>query len=91
MNYLEQVVKLLQGDLPDCPVELLRIYAVLALAIGERTTNEHVHAAWSAWKTATRPDHPSLIPYGQLSVDKRVVDTSYRNAIRRVSRQLVRL
>lgn len=65
-NYVNRIVGRLSGLLDDCDVDLLRVYALLALVKGEQVTEEDVHDAWSVWRTATRPAHPSLVPFDQL-------------------------
>lgn len=62
--------------------QLFRIYAVLALAKGERVTAEDVHNAWVAWMSGVQPDHPSLEPYAELPVDVQAADEPYVAAIR---------
>ena len=64
---------------------LLRIYAVLCLAKGARTTSKDVHDAWSAWRVETDPDHRSLVPFKELSAEIQAYDDMYRDAIRKVA------
>jgi hypothetical protein len=61
---------------------LFRIYAVLALAKGDRVTAEDVHNAWVAWMTASDADHPSIKPFSELSADARRQDEPFAEAIR---------
>ncbi len=81
MNYFDVVVSRLAGRLGDCPVELLRYYALLVLVRGPACTLEDVHDAWSAWRTVTRPDHPSLVPFGELTTEVQELDRKYQHAI----------
>lgn len=81
MNYVDRVTRDLASALDDCPPELLRLYTLLALVKGAETTLEDVHDAWSVWRADTRPDHPSLIPFGDLSPEVQALDGKYRDAI----------
>jgi hypothetical protein len=65
---------------------LFRVYAVLALAKGERVGLEDVHDAWAAWMTAHNPRHPSLTPVSELPAETRRSDQPYLDAIRAVAR-----
>lgn len=95
MNYMDEIALAIyhrvegMGPAPDIPdpddMALYRIYAVLALATGTATTNEHVHDAWSAWTAGLRPGHFSLVPFDQLAPDVQELDTPYRDAIRAVA------
>ncbi len=81
MNYIARITGKLAELLPDCPPDLLRFYAVLVLVLGTGTGWDDVHDAWSAWRDITRPDHPSLIPYGLLSGEVKALDSPYAKAI----------
>jgi hypothetical protein len=75
-----------QDALPDGPVEeLLRSYAVLALALGTTITAEDVHDAWVAWMLARDPDHPSLVPFAELDAETAKQDRPFVSAIRSVA------
>jgi hypothetical protein len=75
-----------QDALPDGPVdELLRSYAVLALALGTAVTSADVHDAWVAWMLARDPDHPSLVPYCELDEETAREDRPFVFAIRSVA------
>jgi hypothetical protein len=67
---------------------LYRLYALLCLVVGEATTNENVHDAWSAWCASTRPDHGSLVPFSSLEPRVQDLDAPYRDAIRTVARRI---
>jgi hypothetical protein len=89
-NYVAQVIKRINQELPGLDEPLAALYALLALTRGARTTLEDVHDAWAVW-TATvrgRPDHPSLVPFGELSLDVQELDRKYVDGIRRVARSL---
>lgn len=85
VNYIDAKAAELAGKLPDCPAELLRLYALLALTTGKGTTLENVHDAWAAWRTVTNPGHKSLVPFGALTREVQELDEPYMLAIREVS------
>lgn len=84
-NYLDAVAADIGALVPGCEQALLRIYAVLALAKGADVTRADVHHAWAAWRAATRPDHPSLVPFEDLSPEVQALDEPYAEAIRKVA------
>jgi len=91
MNYLQEVVGKLRSRIgedalpPDHVDELLRIYAVLCLTVGEACSPQNVHDAWSAWMTGINPGHESVVPFDQLSQAVQLEDLPYLNAIHDVS------
>jgi hypothetical protein len=62
-------------------LQLFRIYAVLARVKGADVTAENVHDAWCAWMGDREPDHPSLVPYGQLDGEQQQQDEPFVQAI----------
>ena len=68
--------------------ELLRIYAVLALAKGVKTSSKDIHDAWSAWTATYHPAHRSLIPFEELAGATQRLDHPYRDAVRMVALEL---
>lgn len=95
MNYIDRIavdigvrcgVKGVDAD--ESGMRLLRIYAVLALTVGERVTWENVHDAWSAWRADAMPRHKSLIPFAELAPDVQALDAKYAEAIQDVARTL---
>jgi hypothetical protein len=66
---------------------LFRIYAVLAMAKGDRVVLEDVHDAWAAWMSGQDPSHRSLRPLGELPPEVRRSDQPYLDAIRAVARE----
>ena len=89
LNYVDKIVSELENALDDCEVDLLRYYALLALTLGAAVTEEDVHDAWSVWRTATKPDHASLVPFSDLSPEVQALDTTYADAIRTVAKKIV--
>jgi hypothetical protein len=97
VNYINDLAEAIRRELdprtlPDEPVELLRAYAVLALALGDEVTAEDVHNAWVAWMLPRHPEHPALVPYADLDAATAAQDLPFVEAIKAVaqSRRLVR-
>lgn len=70
--------------------ELERLYTLLVLVRGEATDLDDVHDAWAVARAVERPDHPDLVPFGQLSDEVRAYDEPFRDAIRAAARRLAR-
>jgi hypothetical protein len=90
MTYAQHALKVLNGNCPGLDPELAQLYALLALTRGTRTTLQDVHDAWAVWRCGTRPDHPSLVPFDQLTPEVQELDREYMNAIHRTARQVSR-
>lgn len=92
VDYVSRVAEqigseLRQEALPDEPVEdLLRIYAVLALALGEDVLAADVHDAWVAWKAGHDQSHVALLPFDSLDSETAREDLPFLTAIRSVAR-----
>lgn len=93
-NYVEEVSARIRAlidpnKLPNKGLSrLFSSYALLALSKGAEVSNEDVHDAWSIWATQYDPDNDSIVPYEELSADVQSEDTIFRDAIRKVSRDL---
>lgn len=90
-TYAHRAFDAVDAAAPGNPPELTALYAVLALTKGEETSLEDVHEAWAMWTVAHRPgrqDHPDLIPFSDLPVEKQEQDRPYRDAIRAAARSL---
>lgn len=74
--------------MPGEDSDLLRLYALLTLTQGQHTTLKDVHDAWSLWRHGTRPDHPSIVPFDQLTSEIQELDRPYMEAIHRAARTL---
>lgn len=87
MNYIDEIAldiyERTEGPgKPDAEeMVLYRMYALLSLAKGTETTTKDVHDAWAAWCAKDRPNHPSLIPFEELSGDVQELDIPYLIAI----------
>ncbi|MBF2074549.1 MAG: hypothetical protein IGS50_12425 [Synechococcales cyanobacterium C42_A2020_086] len=92
--YLDQIaleiyrIRNLAGQPEGETLSLYRQYAALCLAKGEVTTARDVHDAWALWRVVSRPAHPDLVPFEELSSDKQALDEPYATAIRDVARGL---
>ena len=91
-NYVSQMINLIIDELPDIPLELASLYALLALTRGINTTLEDVHDAWAVWTAATRNklDHPSLIPFKELTTEIQELDREYMNGIHRAAQREIK-
>lgn len=69
----------------SCSSDLLRLYALLALVKGTEVTLEDVHNAWAVWRAETKPGHPALVTFGDLSPETQALDIPYRDAIRKLA------
>lgn len=88
LNYVDKIVAQLGQELDDVrDTDLLRYYALLVLVLGVNTTEEDVHDAWSVWRTATDPDHRSLVRFSELTAQVQAMDTKYVLAIRSVAQE----
>lgn len=92
MNYIDllawEIAKRSEGESfrpTEWDMPLYRIYAVLARTKGTATTLEDVHDAWSAWCAQDRPEHPSIVPFSELTPDVQAMDQPYVDAIHAVA------
>lgn len=81
MNYIEELRQAISAELPNLGEELLDLYTLVGCIRGIDTTNFDVHEAWSVWKNRTMPDHRSLIPFHELTLDVQELDSKYRDGI----------
>jgi hypothetical protein len=89
MNYIDYITGRLAVYLDDCPTDLLRFYALLVLIQGHCTSLEDVHDAWACWRVATKPDHKSLVRFGDLTPEVQELDRPYMFAIHAVAAEIV--
>lgn len=85
-NYISKIIDVLTEELPNCPPELIDLYAMLAFTQGAWTNREDVHDAWSIWQNRINPEHKSLIPFKDLSPEVQELDRKYMNAIHKAAR-----
>lgn len=90
MNYIDEIAAALHEIHPSIDLDvdpaMARGYALLVLTTGEATTSRQVHDVWSMVRLATRPDHPSIVPFEQLSRGIQGYDEVFGAAIRQVAR-----
>lgn len=93
MTYVEEVRERLIAAFPKLGEvkrkDLLDQYTLLVLIKGEEVTPADVHDAWSVRMSHIRPDHWSIVPFGELSQETQEKDAKYAVAIRAISRELV--
>lgn len=93
-NYIVDIADRIKQEVPPdlLPQEdtdlLFRLYAVLALTVGERVQASNVHDAWSAWMSQRNPEHASIQPFEALSEDVQAQDEPFAEAIRKVASDL---
>jgi hypothetical protein len=90
MTYIQAALTRLNRTCPGLDPELAQLYALLALTRGTRTTLRDVHDAWAIWRTTTRPDHPSIVPFDQLTPQVQELDRKYMTAIHQTAKAVTR-
>jgi len=91
MDYVTRIAQLIRaeldpGMLPDGPIDdLLQLYAVLALTLGQDVCAADVHDAWVAWMARRNISHEALVPFDELDKDTAAEDTPFVMAIRAVA------
>jgi hypothetical protein len=92
LSYVDELAEAIERLIPahllpdGDTAALFRIYAVLAMAKGDRAVLEDVHDAWAAWMTEQDPHHRSLRPLQELPAEVQRADQPYLDAIRAVAR-----
>lgn len=85
-NYIQIVKDDLEKE-TNCHGALLDLYVLLAFTLGEKVELIDVHDAWAIWKNNKMPDHRSLIPFDEISVEVQELDREYCDAIIRVAKR----
>jgi hypothetical protein len=62
---------------------LLDLYTLLVLVRGRACTLADIHDAWAVARQRTRPEHPDLVPFEQLTGEVQAYDEPYRDAVAR--------
>lgn len=81
MTYIDDARTTLNAELPTEDPELLDLYLLLTLVKGGAVTLTEVHDAWAIWRSRTRPDHQSIVPFWQLTEAVQALDKPYADAI----------
>lgn len=87
MNYIQAAKEVLRLKI-DVEEGLLDLYTLLVFTRGETTTLEDVHDAWAIWRNNSKPDHKSLIPFSELTLEVQYLDVEYARAIQETSFEL---
>lgn len=87
VTYVQRVIDAANTAMPGEDPALIRLYALLALAKGAGTTLADVHDAWSLWRMVTRPDHPSIVPFADLTPEVQEMDRPYMEAIHKIAKE----
>jgi hypothetical protein len=79
-----------QGKTPEASLspDLQQLYVLLVLTRGTATTLADVHDAWACARAVTRPDHPDLVLFEELSSETAEWDRPFMNAIHAAARTL---
>ncbi len=91
MNYIVDVAQRIRREVPPELIPegdtdpLFLIYAVLALALGDKVRARDVHDAWAAWMSQQNPAHESVKPFDDLDEETQAQDEPFAEAIRRVA------
>ncbi len=94
MNYLDDIAQRIKWEvppdlLPEGDTDLLfRMYAILALSLGEKVEATNVHDAWSAWMSQSNLEHNSIEPFEKLPADVQAQDEPFADAIKKVANSL---
>lgn len=86
-TYIEQVRAALLAALGeneqawDNDRPLLDLYTLLVLTRGMDCTCEDIHDAWAIARQRTRPEHPALVPFGELTPNVQAYDVLFRDAV----------
>ena len=87
MNYIDKAKNLLANKI-RVNKNLLDLYLLLVLTKGKNTTLKDVHDAWVIDKNRTFPEHWSLKPFEELSVEVQEKDREYQEAIIDTAKEL---
>jgi hypothetical protein len=87
MSYLRELAIRIRDSVdsdlvPDDSDSLFLLYALLGRTKGTAVSTEDVHDAWVAWCELRGEDHPSAVPFDDLSAETRAEDIPFVQAIR---------
>lgn len=87
MTYMDALARNIRSNVPPevgVPEDsgaLFWLYALLARVKGSEVSNSDVHDAWTLWMRMRGEDHPSMVPFEDLSPDVQAEDAPFRRAI----------
>lgn len=81
MTYIHTARQALTTHVPATNSKQFDLYLLLTLVKGAHVTLQNVHDAWAIAEHHTNPNHPSLVPFNQLTPDLQTLDQPYANAI----------
>ena len=97
-TYIDELVEMVGKATGVKSKETLKMYSLLVLIKGEDITLEDVHDAWSVmmnFKPYNPPylghEHPSIVPFDQLSYETQMKDKKYADALIKVAKELGRI
>lgn len=86
MNYVQDAEQVLRAEVTRTGHNIddvqARLYTLLLLTKGTGVTLSDVHDAWAVGRNQDRPEHPDLVPFGELSPATVEYDVPFRDAIR---------
>jgi len=91
VNYLTRIADAISNELPqelipkDGAGDLMLLYALLCVTVGQSVSANDVHDAWTTWMTGRGERHTSMIPFDELPADVQLEDEPFASAIRRVA------
>lgn len=91
MNYLTRIADAISNELPrelipeEGAGDLMLLYALLCVTVGQSVTANDVHDAWTIWMTGRGERHASMVPFDELPADVQREDEPFASAIRRVA------
>jgi hypothetical protein len=81
VTYIDTARTALEARCPGQDPAILDLYLLLALIKGAEVTLRDVHDAWAVWRSRSRPGHPSIVPFEQLTPDVQDLDRPFADAI----------
>ena len=94
-TYIDELVEKVSAATGLKSKETVKLYALLVLIKGENITLEDVHDAWSImmnFRTYNPSylghEHPSIVPFDQLSYETQQKDKKYADALIKVAKEM---
>ena len=94
-TYIDELVEKVSEATGLKSKETVKLYTLLVLIKGENITLEDVHDAWSImmnFRPCNPPylghEHPSIVPFDQLSYETQQKDKKYADALIKVAKEM---